>query len=153
MTQEVETARQPVTPATRVTPTFTVIVEKTEFVSRDSGSKSIAGTLGNGKPTHLFKIMTNKTFPGSLKHVPGTSLQDTGVVMLLVHQLKEDGTPGEMVLAWEKGSTTPAQGTPEAEELKTAIISDIFAKFRGTELGPDQKQQSSAENIQPIPVP
>ncbi|MCE7886804.1 MAG: hypothetical protein DYH13_04780 [Alphaproteobacteria bacterium PRO2] len=129
MTQQTETPAQTTPPPERVTPSFTVIVEKTEDISRESKSKSITGTLGNGKPTHAFRIMANQTFPGSLKYAKGPSLSDTGIVMLTVHQLKDDGAPGKMVLAWEKSAAAPTHDTPETAELKTAMIEDIFAKF------------------------
>lgn len=129
MTQQPENPAQ-TTPPKRVTPSFTVIIEKQDFVSRESGSKSITGTLGNGKPTHAFRIMANQTFPGSLIHAKSPSPENTGIVMLSIHKLKEDGTMGTMVLAWEKSAAAPpALDTPDTAELKTAMIEDIFVKF------------------------
>ncbi len=151
MTQEPESIPQ-AAPPSRVTPSFTVIVEKQDFVSWESKSKTITGTLGNGKPTHVFKIMANKTFPGSLSHAKSPTPEDTGMVMLMVHKLKEDGTPGTLVLGWEKSAAaSPVTDTPETAEIKAAMMWDIFTEFgyNPSEPLPEKKPQVTEENAEP----
>jgi hypothetical protein len=153
MTQESETIPQ-AAPPKRITPSFTVIVEKTESTSF-SGSQTISGTLGNGKPkpTHVFKIMANGNFPKALKFANGNPL-GAGVFMLMVHKLNSDGTHGDMVLGWEKNPESPPPAdTPETAELKAAMMWDIFTEFgyNPSEPLPEKKPQVTEENAEPGP--
>lgn len=81
--------------------------------------------------------MANRNFPASLQFQKDNAITDTGIVMLTVHQLQDDGkTPGKLVLAWEKNITAEGQDSEQTAEFKTAILSDLFDKFHG---GPRKK--------------